>query len=451
MVLDLLDITPPGVAYICIGGFLVFYSLLSLPMKEKLYLNEVVLGTVFGVIIGPYAANIFDPRSWSSSSTVSQFITLEVMRIVLATGLFAIGIELPKKYMWEHAKSLSAMVIPTMAAGWLIVGGIMKCLFPSLDYVSCLVIAACLTPTDPIVCAAILGGKFAEEHVSENLRHILSAESAANDGLAYPFLSISLYLTVESSQAVAFGKWFLVGWLYQVILGVILGAVIGNLGSRLFQLSEGKKFVDRGSYVAQYIAMPFLTIGVAHTIGSDDLLAVFAAGSALSWDGKFKKQIDGEPEGPGREEERKEERKEVFSSVIDLVLNCACFIYIGAWLPFNEFNMPSLGIEPWRLIVLFISIVFLRRIPPMLLLYKRIPEIDSWQEALFSGHFGPMGVGAVFISTLALTELPVPHDPPHNQEELLALYIQPVVAFVVLGSIIILVESILVPFRCTPP
>ncbi|KAJ3823927.1 Sodium/hydrogen exchanger family-domain-containing protein [Lentinula raphanica] len=305
----------------------------------------------------------------------------------------------------------------------------MKCLFQSLDYVSCLVIAACLTPTDPIVCAAIVGGQFAEKHVSVKLRHILSAESAANDGLAYPFLSISLYLTVESSRTVAFGKWFIVGWLYQVILGVILGATIGILCSRLFQICKRKKFVDRGSYVAQYIAMSFLIIGIAHTIGSDDLLAVFAAGSAMSWDGSFQKQIDGE----------------VFSSVIDLVLNCACFIYIaGAWLPFNEFNIPSLGIEPWRLILLFISIIFLRRIPPLLLLFKWVPEIETWQEALFSGHFGKMGVGAVFISTLALTELPTPHNPPHNQEELLALYIQPVVSFVVLGSIII--HGLSIPF-----
>ncbi|KAJ3794738.1 Sodium/hydrogen exchanger family-domain-containing protein [Lentinula aff. detonsa] len=409
--------------------FVVIFSLFSLLMKEKLYLNEVVLGTAFGVIIGPYAGNIFDPRSWSSS-TGSQNITLEVTRIVLATGLFAIGIELPKNYMWKHAKSLSAMVIPTMAAGWLIVGGIMKCLFPSLTFVSCLAISACLTPTDPIICAAIVGGKFAVKNVPINLRRILSAESAANDGLAYPFLSISIYLTVESSKRVAFGKWFLVGWLYQVILGVVLGVVMGLLFSHLFQLSKRKGFIDRESYVAQYIAMSFFTIGVAHTIGSDDLLAAFAAGSAMSWDGHFNEQTEGE----------------VFASVIDLVLNCACFIYIGAWLPFKDFNIPSLGIEPWRLIVLFISITFLRRIPPMMLLYKWIPEIDSWQEALFSGHFGSyqMGVGAVFISTLALTELPTPRNPPQNQEELLALYIQPVVAFVVLGSIII--HGLSIPF-----
>jgi NhaP-type Na+/H+ or K+/H+ antiporter len=57
------------------------------------------------------------------------------------------------------------------------------------------------------------GGNFAMKHVPVNLRHILSAESAANDGLAYPFLSISLYLTLETSRRVAIGKWFLVGWL----------------------------------------------------------------------------------------------------------------------------------------------------------------------------------------------------------------------------------------------
>lgn len=45
------------------------------------------------------------------------------MRIVLATGLFAIGVELPKAYVAEHARSLLIMVVPTMAFGWLISAG----------------------------------------------------------------------------------------------------------------------------------------------------------------------------------------------------------------------------------------------------------------------------------------------------------------------------------------
>jgi hypothetical protein len=48
-----------------------------------------------------------------------------------------------------------------------------------------------------------------------------------------------------------------------------------------------------------------------------------------------------------------------------------------------------------------------------------------------------MGVGAIFISALALHKLPVPRDPPENEEELLAASLELIVAFVVLGSIFI--------------
>jgi NhaP-type Na+/H+ or K+/H+ antiporter len=95
-------------------------------------------------------------------------------------------------------------------------------------------------------------------------------------------------------------------------------------------------------------------------------------GSAISWDGDFNTHTEGE----------------VFSSVIDLVLNCACFVYIGAWIPFQHFRIDNLGITPWRLAVLTCGIMVLRRIPAILALYKWIPEITSWREALFSGHFG---------------------------------------------------------------
>jgi NhaP-type Na+/H+ or K+/H+ antiporter len=170
----------------------------------------VVLGTVFGIVMGPHCANIFNPRSWI---TEDNDLTLELTRIVLAVGLFTIGVELPGAYMWEHARGLLALVVPTMTIGWFAVAGFIKLLFSDLNYVSCLLIAACLTPTDPVISAAIVNGTWAEKHVPRNLRLILAAESAANDGLAYPFLSIAFYLTVDATTRQAFGDWFLNGWL----------------------------------------------------------------------------------------------------------------------------------------------------------------------------------------------------------------------------------------------
>ncbi|KAI0318264.1 Sodium/hydrogen exchanger family-domain-containing protein [Amylostereum chailletii] len=397
--------------------------MVSLLVKEKLYINEVVLGTGFGVLMGPHVANVFDPRSWTSDTNA---LTLEIMRIVLATGLFAIGVELPQSYMAKTAKSLLVMVVPTMAFGWVISAAFIHLLFPNLGFIAGLAISACLTPTDPIICAAIVGGKFAVKHVPLNLRRLLAAESASNDGLAYPFLSISIYLMTEPSRRTAIEKWFIVGWLYEVLLGIILGGALGYGFSQLMKLTHRKGFIDRESYVAQYLALAIFTIGVTSTLGSDDLLAAFAAGTAISWDGHFNMQVE----------------NEVFSSVVDLLLNCACFIYIGAWLPFNQFNSPEIGITPWRLVLFSVPILVLRRIPSMLLLYKWIPEIRSWREALFSGHFGAqslvrMGVGAIFISTLATVRLENSDTEGEPDKQLLTKCIQPIVAFVVLCSIIV--------------
>ncbi|KAF5348263.1 hypothetical protein D9756_010463 [Leucocoprinus leucothites] len=337
------------------------------------------------------------------------------MRVVLATGLFAIGVDLPKLYMYKHMKGLLAMVVPTMAIG------LLKVLFSRFDYVTCLVLAACLTPTDPIVSAAIVGGQFARKYVPDKIRHIITAESASNDSLAYPFLSISIYLTLEPDRRKDIRDWILVGWLYQVILGILIGAIIGYLFSHIMKFSHNRGYINRESYVAQYLALSIFIMGIVNTIGSDDLLAVFAAGCAINWDGDFITRTEGE----------------AFASVIEYILNCGCFFYIGAWLPWADFTMPELGVTPWRLVVLCLGILFLRRIPAVLTLYRWVPEISNWKEALFCGHFGPMGVGAIFISTLAIHRLPNPRSPPESQEDILATVLHPIVGFVVLVSIVV--------------
>ncbi|KAG6891231.1 hypothetical protein C0995_008483 [Termitomyces sp. Mi166 len=367
----------------------------------QLYINEVVLGTAFGIAIGPYGADIFDPRSWDVSTI---FLTREITRIVLATSLFAVGIELPKSYLAKHGKSLLVMVVPTMAIGWIIVSGVLFGLFPKLSYFSCLAIAACLTPTDPVVCAAVVGGKYAQKHVPLNLRQILSAESATNDGLAFPFLTISLYLILDRTKEEAVVHWVLVGCLYQVVMGTILGAISGLVFSHLMKFCHQRGFIDRESYVAQYLALSIFVAGVVSTIGSDDLLATFAAGSAISWNREFDDHTEGE----------------AFATIVDLIFNCACFVYIGAWLPFKSFTSPELGITPWRLIVLFLSILALRRIPAIMRL----------------------GLGVKHYSMVTL--LPAARNPPKNEQELLAACLEPMVAFTVLCSIII--HGLSIPF-----
>ena len=108
-------------------------------------------------------------------------------------------------------------------------------------------------------------------------------------------------------------------------------------------------------------------------------------------------------------------------------------------------NSPVLTITPWRLVVIAILILIFRRIPIMLALKPIIPDIRTWREALFCGHFGPIGVGAIFISILARAELETGHGSPEAQlptdpnspNYILILSIWPIVSFLILSSVLI--------------
>ena len=200
------------------------------------------------------------------------------------------------------------------------------------------------------------------------------------------------------------------------------------------KFSQRHDLINRPSYVAQYLSLAILTVGVTTLLGTDDLLAAFICGTSFSWDGFFNKQTE----------------KIVFSSVVDGLFNIAAFIFVGAWMPFGNFRINmngdlGTGIEVWRLTVLAVLILLLRRLPIMMGLYRWIPELRSWKEAAFYGHFGPMGITAIFMSTLGNEFLrrhidshpSLPTGSNYQQIEFLRDTIEPIIAFVVLCSIII--------------
>ncbi|KAI5300899.1 hypothetical protein KEM55_004079 [Ascosphaera atra] len=86
----------------------------------------------------------------------------------------------------------------------------------------------------------------------------------------------------------------------------------------------------------------------------------------------------------------------------------------------------------------------------MLCLKPFIPDIKTWREALFAGHFGPIGVGAIFASILARAELETDstqplHDIPDDLEDHdIVTLIWPITTFLVITSIIIHGSSIAV-------
>lgn len=109
--------------------------------------------------------------------------------------------------MWRHWRTLFFLLGPCMIWGWMVSALLIWGLLPGQNFLSSLVIAACVTPTDPILAQAVIGGKFAEKHVPAHIRHMLAAESGCNDGAAFPFLYIAIYLLLDASPGHAVGEW----------------------------------------------------------------------------------------------------------------------------------------------------------------------------------------------------------------------------------------------------
>lgn len=397
-----------------------------------MYIGEATVATLCGVIFGPHAADLINPKEWGSL----DIVTIEFSRIVLVVQCFAVGVELPKYYMEKHWKSVVYLLVPVMTFGWLIVSVFIWQLIPEFDWLDGLVVAACVTATDPVLASSVVGkGKFAKR-IPKHLRDLLSAESGCNDGMAFPFIYLSLYLIKYHRDAGEVSFHFVVYViLYECIFGAIFGFTVGYIARHGIKFAEKKELIDRESFLVFYFVVALFCAGAGSILGVDDLLVGFAAGVGFSNDGWFLEKTE----------------ESHVSNVIDLLINLAYFVFLGTIVPWEQYNSGIEGLQVWRLVVIAVLVIFFRRIPIMLALKPLIPDVRTWREALFAGHFGPIGVGAIFVALLARAELehdePVPLSelPPENSPHYHLLYlVWPIVTFMVITSIIVHGSSIAV-------
>ncbi|KAL8806588.1 MAG: hypothetical protein Q9182_001235 [Xanthomendoza sp. 2 TL-2023] len=327
---------------------------LQLQDVEAALLIATVISLLAGVILSAPAADFIRPLEYArgSEETVAT-ATLYFSRLVLGVQLVIAGVQLPGKYLKHEWKSLAWLLGPGMTAMWLSTALLVWGMVPNLSFVHALAVGACVTPTDPVLSNHIVKGKFADQNVPKDLQRIIVAESGANDGLGYPFLFIALYLIKYTASGgegqpggarLAMAYWFGETWFYIIVLSVIYGTVVGLLAAKLLHWAQDREFVDRESYQVYAIALAQTT---------------------------------------------------------DMLLNYAVFAWFGAVCPWPSFGHSHV-IPVYRLIFLGILVLLFRRIPMIYAMSTRIRQIQGWQQILFTGFFGPIGVSAVFYLYVAL-------------------------------------------------
>lgn len=457
---DQLEPTTSHLTYLTLSLFLTLFALFINLIRNTLHLSEPPIATLYGILLGPLLFNILSPISTPShpSPTDNDNFTQELTRLILSIQCFAVGIQLPAHWFLDrwHYMSIFSFLVPVMSYSWLIASVFAYYIF-NISWPTALIIGACLSPTDPVLAASVLSddAHFSRHRVPKRLRNVLSAESACNDGASFPFLYVGLAIFETRSAGEAVKQWFLVTVLYQCVLGLVLGFLIGRAANHLLRFSERRGYVSQSSLVAFYLLLAVFSAGVGSTLGSDDFLVAFGAGIGFAHDGWFGRKTN-------------EVQGEIpFRNIVDLVLDSSMFVYFGSMIPWKQFvgiyngesglNVLSGHIDLGKLFLFLALVILFRRIPIVLALHigKLIPDIKTYREALFCGHFGPMGVGALFLAIEARAQLetgtslplPRPEDPagpPFDDRAVAISLVWPVVCFVVLGSTMIHGLSVLV-------
>ncbi|PIG82003.1 hypothetical protein AARAC_010524 [Aspergillus arachidicola] len=269
-----------------LGGFISLFGLISYFVKENYYLSEECEST------SPQPLDLFrrncllfcvDP-SWNRRDITTaecnqqgvsaiecrdhlDAITLNFSRLVLGVQLVLAGVQLPSNYLKKEWKLILLLVGPGMTAMWIATSLLIWAFIRPPSFLHALAVGACVTPTDPVLSAVIVKGKFADHNIPKDLQNLIIAESGTNDGLAYPFLFFALYLikyvglgAVSGGAGNAMGLWFGITWGYIIILSIGYGAVVGCIGKELLHWAEERNCVDRESFLVFAIALALFVI-----------------------------------------------------------------------------------------------------------------------------------------------------------------------------------------------
>ncbi|KAI9142949.1 Cation/H+ exchanger [Paraphysoderma sedebokerense] len=401
-----------------LGSFILLYGLISLLVKERLYLSESLVAALVGILIGPHALNLLQVFHTKDHHTIEHAI-FQFSRIAIGIQVMFAGVELPAKYIKWQWKSLAMLLGPCMISSWLATSAMIRYILG----IDSLIIGSCVAPTDPVLANGIVRGKFAER-IPVHVRDIISAESGANDGLGFPFLFIALLIKLEPPGNEDYGhavlSWLVVVVLYQVLFSCVLGALIGAMGKRMLWYAKKHKLIDKESFLTFAISLAIFTIGAVGILESDDLLACFVAGNYLNWDDQFRKSIESEH----------------IQSVFDNLINLSFFVFFGATFPWSYIG-ASAQLATWKMVVLGVAVMLFRRLPIVFILHRWIPVLVNWKEALFVGWFGPIGVSGLFYAYL------LTHYHAESGVPSLVKLAVPIVSFLVLTSLV--VHGITVP------
>jgi sodium/hydrogen antiporter len=348
-----------GEALLIFGGLLAVAAALSGVMRGTV-LSISVLSVAFGIVLAK--AGVVHVEATDQA-------VVHLVELALVLTLFSDGMFVERELLRERWGPVARAIVLAMPITLALLGLAAKGIFPALSWPEAFLLAAVLTPTDPVVTSSVVTSR----RVPAEVRHMLNLESGLNDGLALPF--VLFFLVFASPGGDAGGEaWQVLG---EAAFGAVVGIALGLAGGRLHHHLPGGGLTARyeGIYALGFGLVAF---GLADVTIGNGLIAAFVAGIAM-----------------GASEREVPDAFVEFAENASAIAQVLTFFVFGALIVATGYDG-----EIWRL-VLFVAFALLVARPVAVLLSfirERLPR----PQKLFVAWFGPKGVASMLFALFVL-------------------------------------------------
>jgi sodium/hydrogen antiporter len=349
-----------GEALLIVGGLLTVAAALSGAMR----------GTVLSISVLSVGLGIALALTDVVTIDVSDAGVFELAELALILTLISDGLVVERELLAVHWGPVVRALVLAMPITLALLAVGAAGLFPDLSWPEAFLLAAVLTPTDPVVTSTVVTA----QRVPAIVRHTLNLESGLNDGLALPFVLFFLVLATPGGDAGNEAAELVGEAAFGAAVGIVLGLIAGRLHRRV-----------PGGITARYegiyaLGVGLVAFGAADVTFGNGLIAAFVCGISL-----------------GISEHEITERFVEFAENISAIFQVLTFFAFGAIIVATGYDASV-----WALIA-FVPFALLVARPVAVmaaLVGTRLPR----PQRLFIAWFGPKGVASMLFALLVLDE-----------------------------------------------
>lgn len=356
------------------GGGVLFAAVIALTMERERAFTSAVVYLVFGALAAVglrlLGVELLDPLA-------DARLVERIAEFAVIIALFGAGLRIDRSLGWSAWRTpllLLAVVMPlTIGAVALWGVGVM-----GLSLGAAVILGAALAPTDPVLASDVQVGPPGEGDASE-AHFALTAEAGGNDGLAFPFVLLGIYIAAEDGWD-WLGEWFVADVLYAIAVGVGVGVVAGRLISRLSMMLRRRELIAERFDGWLAITAVLAVYGLTEIVGGYGFLAAFAGGLA------FRRH---------EAEHESHTRVHAGAETVEHFTELALVLLLGSTVTLAGLGEP--GLTGWLLAPLLLF-----AIRPLATLLTLAPTRVIRRDRLFIGWFGIRGIGSFYYVAVAL-------------------------------------------------